>query len=132
MKTSLTTLALAAGIGMMTLPAFAVEAHEGTHKMADGTVMANHEMHGKAPAEKVAPMTASNKVVASVNGLVCDFCVQAIQKTLLKEPGVTEAHVDLTAKTVTVGLKDGARLEEARLGKLLEDAGYDMVSYKAE
>lgn len=131
MKTSLTTLALVAGIGVMTFPAFA-EAHDGMHKMPDGTMMHNHEMEAPAKAEKAATVTASNKIVAKVNGLVCDFCAQAVKKTLMKEPGVTEAQVDLSAKTVTIGLKDGAKLEEARLGKLLKDAGYDMVSYTAD
>lgn len=133
MKISLTTLMLAAGIGVMTLPAFAAEAHDGRHKMPDGTTMDNHDhaMTATAKLEKAAVVNASNKVMAKVNGLVCDFCVQSIQKTLMKEPGVTEAHVDLTAKTVTVGLKDGAKLEKARLGELLQEAGYDMVSYSA-
>lgn len=132
MKTTYTTFVLTAVMSVMAYPTFAETAPEGMHRMPDGTLMSNHDMAAPVKAGETATITTSNKIIAKVNGLVCDFCVQAIQKTLLKEPGVTDAEVDLTAKTVTVGLKDGATVEEARLGKLLQDAGYDMVSYTKE
>jgi copper chaperone CopZ len=131
--TSMTALTLMAGLTLVT-PAFAAESHEGMHKMPDGTWMNNHTMTKEEPAKVTTQATTPTgyTVIATVNGLVCDFCAQSVHKTLMKEPGVTDAKVDLSAKTVTVSLKDGAKLEEAHLGKLLKDAGYDMTSYKAE
>lgn len=102
-------------------------AHVGMHQMGDGTWMKNHEM---GEAAKPAVATEGKTVVATVNGLVCDFCAQAIRKTLLKEAEVKDAQVDLSAKTVTVQLKEDTELPEARLKALLKDAGYDLVGYK--
>ena len=126
MKTTTLTLF----VTLLSLPAFAAETREGMHQMPDGSWMANHEMVAKTESK---PIQAERRIVASVNGLVCDFCAQAIKKTLMKEPGVTDVQVDLTAKSVVVGLKaDAMPIEKERLGKLLLDAGYDMTGYKVE
>lgn len=130
-KTKTTTLAL-----MMTLVALPVLAdhhpgadHTGMHQMPDGSWMKNHEMPAAVAAD-TATAKADKTVVATVNGLVCDFCAQSIKKTLMKEPGVTSVDVNLTGKTVTVGLKADAKLEEAKLKGVLAEAGYDLVGYK--
>lgn len=120
-------LALCAGLVLTVEPAHAADAPLGQHTMPDGTMMNNADMAATQTSNQ--PTQSGPKIVAQVNGLVCDFCVQAIQKTLMREPGVANAKVDLSAKTVTVNLKDGANLDEARLRQLLTDAGYDMTSY---
>ncbi len=124
MKLQYITLALTA----LSLPAFAAESHEGMHKMPDGMMMKDMEK----PANPATAVKADKHIIAKVNGLVCDFCAQAIKKTLTKEKGVTDVQVDLTAKTVTVGLAGDGMIEEARLKGLLKDAGYDMTSYKVQ
>lgn len=126
MKTLTLTLAC---LGLI-LPAIAAE---GMHRMPDGTMMSDHGMHeaeGTTPAG--ALKAGAGTIVATVNGLVCDFCAQSVRKTLLKEPGVIDAKVDLTAKTVTVSLAKGAGIPKDRLGSLLKEAGYDMTGYKVE
>ncbi len=128
MKQILTLSLMAMAI---TLPALAAESREGMHQMPDGTWMKNAEMAKPKAAEPVA-MKGDKRIVASVNGLVCDYCAQGIKKTLMKEPGVADVSVDLSAKTVTVGLKADGKLEEGRLKGLLKEAGYDMTAYKAE
>lgn len=129
MKLQYITLALTA----LSLPAFAAENHGGMHKMPDGTMMKDMDMSSMdKPAAAAQPAKGDKVVVAKVNGLVCDFCAQSIKKTLMKEPGVTDVQVDLTGKTVTVGLKADASLEEGRLKGLLKDAGYDMTAYKVQ
>ncbi len=128
MKLQYITLALTA----LSLPAFAAESHENMHKMPDG-MMKDMDMSSMDKPATAAQQAQGDKVIiAKVNGLVCDFCAQAIKKTLMKENGVTDVKVDLTAKTVTVGLKADATLEEARLKGLLKDAGYDMTAYKVQ
>lgn len=129
MKLQYITLALTA----LSLPAFAAESHEGMHKMPDGTMMKDMDMSSmEKPTAAAQPAKGDKVVVAKVNGLVCDFCAQSIKKTLMKEPGVTDVQVDLTGKTVTVGLKADASLEEGHLKSLLKDAGYDMTAYKVQ
>ncbi len=121
MKLQYITLALTA----LSLPAFAAESKMPDMKGMDMSTM-------EKPAAAAQPAKGDKVIVAKVNGLVCDFCAQSIKKTLMKEPGVTDVQVDLTGKTVTVGLKADASLEEPRLKGLLKDAGYDMTAYKVQ
>ncbi|HEX2859246.1 MAG TPA: heavy metal-associated domain-containing protein [Alphaproteobacteria bacterium] len=132
------TLLIAALLAAVSLPALANhdgkghEGHAGMHQMPDGTWMNNHEMATPKADAKPTAVKGDKRIVANVNGLVCDYCAQSIKKTLMKEPGVADVNVDLSAKTVTVGLKADGKLEEARLKGLLKDAGYDMTTYKVE
>lgn len=123
MKQSNILLAVAV-MAVTSLSTYAADdAHAGMHQMPNGAWMKNNEM-------AVPTATEGKTIVATVNGLVCDFCAQAIRKTLLKQAEVKDARVDLTAKTVTVELKEDTTLPEARLKALLKDAGYDMTAYK--
>lgn len=117
---------------LTTLPVLAAhEGHSGKHQMPDGTWMNNHEMEAPAKANPAKPMQVTGKTVtATVNGLVCDFCAQGITKTLLKQPGVADVQVDLSAKTVVVGFNDDKVLGEDDLKALLTAAGYDMTAYE--
>jgi copper chaperone CopZ len=71
---------------------------------------------------------ASNSVAATiemtVNGLVCAFCAQGIEKKLKKFPATAEVVVSLEHRLVAVGLKDGQDIPDADLRKALTDAGY--------
>lgn len=131
MKTLITTMLITAAA----FPLLADDAHHGQHRMPDGSMMADHAMAAPAAAEvsrSAAVKSGDTRILARVNGLVCDFCAQSIRKTLMKEPGVTQVQVDLSAKQVTVDLARGSKLEEARLGNLLKAAGYDMTSYEVQ
>jgi copper chaperone CopZ len=68
-----------------------------------------------------------NKSVATVDGMVCDFCVQSITKVLKKNDAVNDVVVDLTAKTVTVDLKQGTSLDDKEIAKAIDYAGYKLV-----
>ena len=128
MKTLFLTLAFTA----LTVPALAADVPPGMHRMPDGSLMPNAGMAAASAAAATPAANSGRTVTATVNGLICDFCAQTIHKTLLKEPGVADAAVDLSAKTVTVRLRDGATLDRARLTGLLKDAGYDLTDYQAE
>lgn len=60
----------------------------------------------------------------SVNGLVCAFCAQGIEKKLKKFPATEEVLVSLEHKLVAVSLKEGQDIPDADLRKALTDAGY--------
>ena len=62
----------------------------------------------------------------TVNGLVCGFCAQGIEKTLRKNPATQEVLVSLENRLVAVVTKEGADIEDADLRKALTDAGYDV------
>ncbi len=50
---------------------------------------------------------AATSVKATVNGMVCAFCVQGIEKRLSKLPATQAVHVDLKQKVVAVEAKGG-------------------------
>lgn len=80
------------------------------------------------PAQKTAPFTAD--AVVSVNGLVCDFCAQAIQKSFGRHAEVNAVRVDLTAKVVSIDFKPNATLDDAAIRRIITNAGYTVVSIR--
>ncbi len=74
----------------------------------------------------------THTVVAKVNGLVCDFCAQALRKVFKKEDAVETISVDLDAGEVRVFLKDGQILSDDRLAKLIRKSGYSLVDITHE
>jgi copper chaperone CopZ len=59
-----------------------------------------------------------------VNGLVCAFCAQGIEKTLKSNPATEDVFVSLETRLVAVKTKDGKDIADAELRKALTDAGY--------
>ncbi len=66
----------------------------------------------------------------TVNGLVCAFCAQGIEKKLKKFPATAEVVVNLEHRLVAVSLKEGQDITDADLRKALTDAGYTVKSIK--
>lgn len=61
--------------------------------------------------------------IIKVEGMMCNHCKARVEKVCAAVSGVTEAVVDLSAKTVTVkGSADRKSLEKA-----ISDAGYEVV-----
>lgn len=61
-----------------------------------------------------------------VNGLVCAFCAQGIEKTFRKNPVVTDVVVSLSDRLVAVEVKAGADIPDSELRAALTDTGYDV------
>ena len=81
-----------------------------------------------AQAQATAAASArSGMVTVKVNGLVCDFCVQALTRTFRKEKAVDTFHVDLSAKEIHLTFKRGQTLSDARIRTLVTNAGYNVV-----
>jgi copper chaperone CopZ len=64
----------------------------------------------------------------TVNGLVCAFCAQGIEKKLKKFPATAEVVVNLEHRLVAVSLKEGQDITDADLRRALTDAGYTVKS----
>ena len=62
----------------------------------------------------------------SVNGMVCSFCAQGIEKRLKAIPGTASVHIDLSKGMVEITARPGATLDTATLKKAVRDAGYDV------
>jgi mercuric ion binding protein len=63
----------------------------------------------------------------NVNGLVCAFCAQGIEKKLRKIPATADVVVSLEQRLVVVSLKDGQDISDAALRKALTDSGYKVI-----
>jgi copper chaperone CopZ len=63
-----------------------------------------------------------------VNGLVCAFCAQGIEKKLRKFPATADVVVSLEQRLVAVALKDGQDISDADLRKALTNAGYTVTT----
>jgi mercuric ion binding protein len=63
-----------------------------------------------------------------VNGLVCAFCAQGIEKTLKGYPATADVVVSLENRLVALSTKDGQDISDAELKKALTDAGYTVKS----
>ncbi|OYT93709.1 MAG: heavy metal transporter [Burkholderiales bacterium PBB3] len=74
-----------------------------------------------------APAWASTSIKATVNGMVCAFCAQGIEKRLSKMDATKAVFVDLKQKTVAVEAKDGQTLDNKAITAEIVDAGYDVV-----
>ena len=64
---------------------------------------------------------------ASVNGMVCAFCAQGIEKRLSKLTATKAVYVDLKQKVVAVEAKDGQTLDAKTITAEITDAGYDVT-----
>jgi copper chaperone CopZ len=63
-----------------------------------------------------------------VNGLVCAFCAQGIEKKLRAFPATSEVVVSLEERLVAVSTKDGQDIADDELTRALTDAGYTVKS----
>jgi mercuric ion binding protein len=71
---------------------------------------------------------SADTIKATVNGMVCGFCATGIEKTFRAQPEVKSVNVDLENKLVTIETKQGRTLDDARIKKLLGNAGYSVVA----
>jgi mercuric ion binding protein len=77
------------------------------------------------------PALATTSMKATVNGMVCAFCAQGIEKRLSKMPGTKAVLVDLKRRFVVVEPNEGMTLDEKLIVAEIKDAGYDVVSVEA-
>ena len=61
----------------------------------------------------------------SVNGLVCDFCAQSIQKLFNKE-SVEAVDINMDEGMIKIDLKDGYNMDDNLITKLITDSGYNV------
>jgi copper chaperone CopZ len=72
----------------------------------------------------VSATSAATTIEMTVNGLVCAFCAQGIEKKLRQLPATADVVVNLAHRLVAVALKDGQDIPDTTLRKAMTDAGY--------
>lgn len=80
-----------------------------------------------AIAAATLPAFAAQSVRATVNGMVCSFCAQGIEKTIAKMDATKAVFVDLKGKTVLVEARDGRTPDQKAISAAIVDAGYDVL-----
>jgi periplasmic mercuric ion binding protein len=75
-----------------------------------------------------APAHAAQSLKAQVNGMVCAFCAQGIEKKLRALAQTKDVYVNLKQKVVAVELKDGQTLAHDAFSALIKDAGYEVTA----
>lgn len=78
----------------------------------------------------VATAWAGNVKTYGVEGMVCAFCTQGIEKSFLKEPQVQAVEVSLEKKRMSLTFKDGQFLTDEQVSDILKKAGYKMTALK--
>lgn len=79
------------------------------------------------PAQ-TAPVAAD--VVVAVNGLVCDFCAQAIDRSFRRRAEVNNVRVDLTAKLVSIDFRANQTLDDETIRSIITRAGYTVTDIR--
>jgi copper chaperone CopZ len=80
---------------------------------------------------QVSAEQATQSTVFTVNGMVCAFCAQGIEKKLSAMPEVQAVHVSLEEKVVVVEAKSGEVLNAIAITAEIKDAGYDVTKVEA-
>ncbi len=70
--------------------------------------------------------TPSYKV--TVNGMVCSFCAQGIEKKMKALSETKDVYVGLKNRLVVVEVKEGLTLSQDSIKKIIKDAGYEVKS----
>ncbi len=71
-------------------------------------------------------VSRAGTIEMKVNGLVCGFCAQGIEKTLRRNPATADVVVSLENRLVAVATKEGQDIADRELTLALKNAGYDV------
>jgi len=79
-----------------------------------------------------SPVHAQEATTAkvSVNGMVCSFCAQSIEKRLSAMPETGPLYINLSNKVVAVQPKAGKTLDMDKLRHEIKEAGYEVTAVK--
>jgi hypothetical protein len=72
-------------------------------------------------------MTQATIIVASVNGMVCDFCARGIEKTFKRDPDLLKINVDLNIGKVLIAYKKSKEIDEEEIKMKIRDSGQEVV-----
>lgn len=98
-------------------------------KMEHGK-MGHGDGHSHADSKATAEKVGSDKLLVKVNGMVCAFCAQGIEKNFNAKPAVKNTKVDLDTMEVLITLKEGKSLSEKEIKEVVTNAGFTFVGMK--
>ncbi len=81
-----------------------------------------------ATAAPAAAAGGAGTVKFAVNGMVCAFCAQGIEKRLTKMSETGPLYINLAQKVVAVQPKPGKSIDVAKVKAEIAEAGYEVTS----
>lgn len=73
-------------------------------------------------------MAATQTIKANVNGMVCAFCAQGIEKKMRALSQTKDVYVNLKQRIVAVEVKGGQTLSNDTVKDVIKNAGYEVTS----
>jgi periplasmic mercuric ion binding protein len=70
---------------------------------------------------------ANQTIKADINGMVCAFCAQGIEKKIRALPQTKQVYVNLPQKFVAVEINAGQTLAPETITELVKNAGYSVT-----
>lgn len=74
-----------------------------------------------------AAQAAVQTIKAEVNGMVCAFCAQGIEKKMRSLSETSDVYVNLKKKIVAVEIKEGKTLSHDTVKNIVKEAGYEVA-----
>ena len=71
---------------------------------------------------------ATQTIKANVNGMVCAFCAQGIEKKMRALSQTKDVYVNLKQRLVAVEVKDGQTMTDETVKDIITKAGYSVTS----
>jgi cation transport ATPase len=71
---------------------------------------------------------ATQTIKANVNGMVCAFCAQGIEKKMRNLSQTQDVYVNLKQRLVAVEVKEGQTLSNDTVKDIIKKAGYEVTS----
>lgn len=69
---------------------------------------------------------AGTTIEVMVNGMVCSFCAQGVERSLRSLPGTASVQLDLGKRLLSLTLRPGATIADEQLRRLIRNAGFDV------
>lgn len=82
----------------------------------------------QTPPAPVAAIGNAGTVKFAVNGMVCAFCAQGIEKRLTKMSENGPLYINLAQKIVAVEPKPGKSIDVAKVKAEIVEAGYEVTA----
>lgn len=73
-------------------------------------------------------IAAPQTLKVNVNGMVCAFCAQGIEKKVRALPQTEDVYVNLKQHVVAIALKDGQMITDDTIKSLIKNAGYEVTA----
>jgi periplasmic mercuric ion binding protein len=73
-------------------------------------------------------LAAPQTLKVNVNGMVCAFCAQGIEKKVRALPQTEDVYVNLKQHVVAIALKEGQTISDETIKSLIKNAGYEVTA----